>query len=474
MKPNIVMIMSDDHAWQAISAYKDTPVRTPEIDRIAADGLRLDACCCANSLCAPSRATILTGKHSHHNGVSFLHEDLDNTQPMFPALFQQNGYRTGLFGKWHLGHGPGNVPAGFDDWEILIDQGEYFDPQFQNADGIHQEQGYATELISQKSTDWIRQGNSGQPFMLLSWHKAPHRRWHPATQYKDIYKDVNFPHPATFDDDYVGREAAAAAIMRIEDLQDHDYKIEMPDFTDPAVEKDWKFQRYMQDYWACIKSVDDAVGEMRQCLEELGLLENTVFIYTSDQGFYTGEHGWFDKRFIYEESLLMPFLIQYPAQLAKDRHVKAQVSNIDFAATLLDFAGISAEALEGDGTSFRSVLPVIDDGPELDINADIERLPAEGRNYIYYRYWDYPAEHNVFPHFGLRDARYTLACFMIPSENDTEWRASWELFDREVDSDQLVNLAGDEAYQEVFENLQKELVRQAEIAGDELPEGIFG
>ena len=250
-RPNVVMIMCDDHAYQCISAYADTVIKTENIDRIAKEGARLDACCCTNSICSPSRANILSGLYSHKNGVMCLEDNFDNRQKTFAHVFHEQGYQTALIGKWHLGHEKENYPRGFDHWEVLYGQGEYVNPRFQTAEGTIHTKGYATDIISQKSCDWIKARDKEKPFLLLSWHKAPHRPCIPAEKYKDIYKDVKFPEPETFDDDYSDRSPAAErATMRFFDLEPEDYKKPKPSFSSKAEEKRWIYQRYMQDYWA--------------------------------------------------------------------------------------------------------------------------------------------------------------------------------------------------------------------------------
>ena len=457
-RPNVVMIMCDDHAYQCISAYADTVIKTENIDRIAKEGARLDACCCTNSICSPSRANILSGLYSHKNGVMCLEDNFDNRQKTFAHVFHEQGYQTALIGKWHLGHEKENYPRGFDHWEVLYGQGEYVNPRFQTAEGTIHTKGYATDIISQKSCDWIKARDKEKPFLLLSWHKAPHRPCIPAEKYKDIYKDVKFPEPETFDDDYSDRSPAAErATMRFFDLEPEDYKKPKPSFSSKAEEKRWIYQRYMQDYWACLKSLDDATAAMLDCLDEEGIAENTILIYTSDQGFYTGEHGWFDKRFIYEESIRMPFLIRYPKKIKAGSVFKQQVANIDFGKTLLELCGIDPELFPCDGESF----------------ADVLTGDGKGREYIYYRYYDYPSIHNVYPHIGLRSPRYTLACFYRPDEKgeiiEGPW---WELFDRTEDPNQLHNLAEDEAYQAVFAKLQRALRDEIRKADDTLPEAV--
>ena len=316
-RPNILFILTDDHASHAMSCYGSRINETPHLDRIANEGMRFDNCFCTNSICGPSRAVILSGTHNHINGMTTLDTRFDGRQVTFPKLLQANGYQTAVIGKWHLGHGGNSDPTGFDYWNVLPGQGDYHDPEMIDMGERKQFKGYATDLITDFSIDWLNARDKDQPFMLMCHHKAPHRPWDPDDKHADMYEEIDIPEPETFNDDYANRASAAgAATMRIDrDMNERDLKFPVPEGLTPAEEKSWKYQRYIKDYLRCVASVDDNVGRLLDYLEEEGLAENTIVIYTSDQGFYLGDHGWYDKRFMYEESLRMPFIIRYPKRL---------------------------------------------------------------------------------------------------------------------------------------------------------------
>jgi arylsulfatase A-like enzyme len=460
-RPNILFIMSDDHAAHAISAYGSRINQTPHLDRIGREGMRLDACLCTNSICAPSRASILTGTYSHVNGVLTLREGLDNTREDLPnvaKLLQQARYQTAMFGKWHLGHQPENHPAGFDMWRVLPGQGKYHDPDFwEMADAQHPEpykkdyKGYATDLITDFSLDWLRARDRNRPYFLMLHHKAPHRPWQPDEKHAQMYEGVEVPYPETFDDDYATRShAAKIAHMRMEHLNDTDTKGPPPEGLSPQEVRKWKYQRYIRDYLKCIASIDDNVGRVLDYLDEDGTAEDTVIIYTSDQGFFLGDHGWFDKRFFYEESLRMPFLIRYPREIAAgstDDHI---VLNTDFAPLFLDYAGESAPAaMDGHGTSFRSVLQ--------------GKAPADWRTSMYYRYFMHMDNaHHTTAHYGVRTDRYKLIYYYEPEPGPQEW----ELFDLQEDPRELNNVYGKPEYAAVTGELERELRRLREQVGD--------
>ncbi|MDI9470598.1 MAG: sulfatase [Bacillota bacterium] len=450
-RPNILFILADDHALQQISAYRpDNVVTTPQIDRIAAAGMRLDNCFCCNSLCAPSRASILTGNYNHICGVRTLQEKFDNRQRTIAHALREGGYQTAMIGKWHLGHEEANTPRGFDHWEILIGQGEYHNPRFLSEAGLAQETGYVTEIITAKCLDWLEERDVDRPFFLMCHHKAPHRDWQPAPQYVGRYADVDFPHPETYHDDYETRGPAAwRARMRIDDLTERDCKQPFPEDLSPEELVDWKYQRFMEDYMACVASIDDGVGQLLDYLEEHGLLEETLVIYSSDQGFYTGEHGWFDKRFMYEESHHMPCLVQYPGHIPAGSSSQEMILNIDFAPTWLDFAGLSAGALTTQGRSMRQVL-----------EADEET--GQGYDYIYYRYWDKTSDHHVYPHYGVRGRRYKLICFRNLEPGEGESPTYWELYDLKTDPNELNNRIDDPALAAVREDMHRALLQLQE------------
>ena len=455
--PNIVFIMSDDHAAHAISAYGSRVNETPQIDRIAAAGARLDNCFCANSICAPSRATILTGQHSHINGVLTLDDDIDNRRDNVAKQLQQSGYQTAILGKWHLGHGGIHDPSGFDRWCVLPGQGDYVDPEFHDQGELRQIEGYVTDIITDLSLDWLRARDRDRPFMLMLHHKAPHRPWIPDQKHMAMYEE-DIPLAPTFDDDYSQRaQAAANATMRIDrDLTHVDLKADPPPGLAPRDEKVWKYQRYMQDYLRCIASVDDNVGRLLDALDEDGIADDTVVIYTSDQGFFLGDHGWYDKRFMYEESLRMPFLVCYPREIAPGTVVDAMASNVDLAQTFLDYAGLSAPT-EMQGSSLRPIF-----------NGS---TPDSWQTSIYYRYWMHLAQHGVAAHYGVRTRRHKLIYYYGEALNttgsvDDPRQPEWELFDLETDPMELHNVYDDPDYDDIVAALKAELARLQERVGD--------
>ncbi|HET7559722.1 MAG TPA: sulfatase [Limnochordia bacterium] len=448
-RPNILFIMSDDHAAHAISCYGSRINQTPNIDRIAAGGMRLDNCLCTNSICAPSRATILTGLYSHLNGVETLDDKFDGRQPNVAKQLQAAGYQTAIVGKWHLGHGGEHDPTGFDYWNVLPGQGAYHDPVLIEGGERKQHQGYVTDIITDLSLDWLRRRDPERPFFLLCHHKAPHRPWEPDAKHAQMYEDIDIPEPATFDDDYSERSAAAAAAkMRIDrDLTERDLKQPPPDGLSPEALKRWKYQRYIKDYLRCVASIDDNVGRLLDYLDETGLAEETIVIYTSDQGFFLGDHGWYDKRFFYEESLRMPFLIRYPKEIAagsSDDHI---VLNVDFAPLWLDYAGLSVPTAM-QGRSFRPMLR--------------KEAPGDWRTSMYYRYFMHLAHHNVYAHYGVRTDRYKLIYYYKTEPAPPEW----ELFDLEHDPCELHNRYHDPAYADQVAALKRELLRLREEVGD--------
>jgi len=459
-RPNIVFIMSDDHAAHAISAYGSAINETPQIDRIANEGGRFDNCFCTNSLCAPSPAAILTGVHSHLNGVLTLADELDGRQKTFPKQMQADGYQTAIFGKWHLGHGGTSDPTGFDRWAVLPDQGLYHDPEFFVMGERRKFDGYATDLITDFSLDWLRQRDRERPFMIMVHHKAPHRPWEPDEKHQHMYEDVEIPLPATFDDDYEHRSNAAKnAKMRIErDLTFTDVKAEVPAGLTAAQRKNWLYQRYIKDYLRCVAAIDDNVGRVLDYLDAENLTEDTVVIYTSDQGFFLGDHGWYDKRFMYEESLRMPFLMRYPREIPAASVVDTMVTNVDFAPTFLDYGQLEpAERMQG--RSFRGV-------------AAGEAPPAEWPDAMYYRYWMHLSHHNVPAHYGIRTSRYKLIYYYgealgTTESIDTPTAPEWELFDLETDPMEMHNVYADPSYADTVRDLTAELYRLKEHYRDE-------
>jgi len=472
-RPNIIFIMSDDHAYQAISAYggplKDL-APTPNIDRIAANGMIFNRCLVTNSISGPCRATILTGKYSHLNGYTRNagQAPFDSSQQTFPKLLQASGYNTAMIGKWHLG----SNPTGFDHWDILPGQGNYYNPDFINKDGRYTEQGYVTEIITKKTIDWLKEAKaSGKPFMLMMHHKAPHRAWQPGPNELTLYKDVTFPEPSTLFDDYSNRGTAEksqdmtiAKTMRIQEdnnmfqdrsrmkitgltrmtpdqLQawDNVYNPIIKHFYEANLSgKDlvrFKYQRYMQDYLACIAAVDKSVGEVLDFLKENGLDKNTIVIYTSDQGFYLGEHGWFDKRWMFEESYRTPLLMEWPGVTKPGSVNNDMVSNIDFAETFLNIAGVKVPSdMQG-----RSMVPILEG-----------KTPSDWRKEHYYHYYEYPAEHKVMRHYGISTERYKLIHFYYDIDE-------WELFDLKTDPQEMKNVYNDPAYAKVRAELHRQL-----------------
>ena len=487
VRPNIIFIMSDDHAYQAISAYQDNLIVTPNIDRIAQQGMLFNNACVTNSICAPSRATILTGKHTHLNGKIDNRMPFDTTNITFPLLFQQAGYQTAMFGKLHFG----NNPKGIDDFLILPGQGNYINPDFITPKGDTTIIGYVTDIITDLTLNWLDlKRDPEKPFMLMYLHKAPHRPWWPrADKFKEFSKR-HFPEPTTLFDDYKGRGSAAkeAEMNLLSHMKyGHDAKIrpktlaemggvlpeipamkwnEVDGFSgpynraneaqkalyDPIIDSinlefkqhwpsmsreekmRWKYQRYMQDYLGTISSVDDNVGRLLDYLEETGLDQNTMIIYTSDQGFYLGEHGWFDKRFIYDESFKTPLLIQWPGHIAPGSTNDEMVQNLDFAQTLLEVADIKApEDMQGE--SLLSLLKGED---------------TWTREAVYYHYYEYPAVHMVKRHFGIVSKAYKLVHFYYDVDE-------WELYDRMKDPSELNNVYDDPAYASIVIQLKLEL-----------------
>lgn len=479
--PNIVFIISDDHAYQALSAYDSSLIKTPQLDRLARNGIRFDRAFVTNSICSPSRAVMLTGKFSHLNGLKDNIETFDSTQQTFPKLLQKAGYQTAVIGKWHLK----SQPTGFDYWRVLPDQGHYYTPEFRTPEGLDTLEGYVTDVITDLSIDWLDNlRNDTMPFMLMYNHKATHREWLPGPNELARFDEFGpYPEPGTLFDDYANRgKAAAEAEMRIAEHMGvtHDNKIwpelaaelgfedflgwyspiakrnyERIDSTNKAlwdkvynpINEDfkentpsgnsltrWKYQRYMQDYLACVKSMDDNIGRLMDHLESKGLAENTLIIYVSDQGFYLGEHGWFDKRFMYEESFRTPLLMSWPGVINPGTVNDKLVQNLDLAQTVLEAAQVEQPTdMQG-----KSLIPLLLD------------KPIQWRDALYYHYYEYPGIHAVKRHYGVRTDRYKLIRFYYDIEE-------WELYDLEKDPQELNNVYADPAYAEVKEELMKKL-----------------
>ena len=445
-RPNICVILTDDHAAHAIGAYGSVVNRTPRIDELADHGVRFDNCFATNSLCSPSRASILTGTYSHVNGVTTLVTPIDAGQPTFVSTLKAAGYRTAMVGKWHMGDGEGHDPQGFDYWDVLIEQGEYHDPRFLSEDGLRIEPGYATDVITDLALGWLESLEGDAPWCVLIWHKAPHRPWQPAPRHAELYSDP-IPVPATWDDDYSTRTSSARrAAMRIaEHLNAEDLKVDPPVGMTYEEEALWKYQRYMEDYLRCVAAVDENVGRVTDWLRARGAFDDTVMMYASDQGFFLGDHGWFDKRLMYEESIRMPMILSYPARLAAGSY-DGIVTNVDVAQTLLDAAGVAApERMQG--RSFLERMASTSDRPDG----------------FYYRYWEHDdVFHRAPAHYGYRTERYKIVYYYndglgLAGTGPFTYPGEWELFDLAEDPQELRNVAHDQAYAEVFAEMRSRL-----------------
>ena len=472
---NIVYIMTDDHTAQMMSCYDKRYVETPNLDRIAKDGVRFTHSYVANSLSGPSRACMFTGKHSHKNG--FTHNEhgiFDGSQQTMPKLLQKAGYQTAVIGKWHLV----SLPTGFDYWNILPEQGSYYNPDFitMQNDTVR-EKGYLTNIVTDKSIDWLdNKRDKSKPFILFVHHKACHRNWLPELKYLNEYEDKTFSIPENFYDNYAGRKAAAAQEMEINKDMDliYDTKMYLPgmktslsathlgmlnrlnpeerkqydalydrlskDFYDKKLSgkelAEFKYQRYMRDYAKVLKSLDDNVGRMLDHLRDQGLLDNTLVVYTSDQGFYMGEHGWFDKRFMYEESFGTPLVMMLPKGLERRGDVNELVQNIDYAPTFLDLAGVEVpQDIQG-----RSLLPLLKQNKKV----------KNWRKSLYYHFYEYPAEHRVKRHYGVRNERYKLIHFYRDIDE-------WELYDLKKDPKEMNNIYGKPGTEKITQKMRDEL-----------------
>jgi arylsulfatase A-like enzyme len=452
--PNILYIMADDHAAHAIGAYGSRINRTPNIDRIAQQGVRFDNCFCTNSICTPSRAVILTGQYSHLNGVKTLNDALDPERQNVAKLLHGAGYETAMVGKWHLQ----KDPSGFDYWNILPGQGVYHDPVFIEMGKRSKRTGYCTDLIADYSLDWLKQRDRKKPFYLMCHHKAPHRPWQPDDNHAHMYDGADIPEPFNLFDHYEHRSKAAAnATLKVgENMTKTDVKRDIPpDLKGDALRK-WAYQYYIKDYLRCIASVDDNVGRVLDYLDAEGLAKNTLVIYTSDQGFFLGDHGYFDKRFMYEESLRMPFLARYPGVIKPGSKNADMVLNLDFPETFLDFAGQQAPA-DMQGRSFRPILE--------------GHTPRDWRQSMYYRYWMHLADHGVPAHYGVRTRQYKLIYYYgkaLGSSGaiDRDTAPEWELFDIQKDPHEMNNLYGDPKHEKTIGELKKELTRLRELYKD--------
>ncbi len=474
--PNILYIMSDDHGYQAISACDKHYINTPNIDRIANEGMLFTNSFVTNSICGPSRAVMLTGKHSHMNGYKVNHGAFDGSQQTFPKLLQKAGYQTAMIGKWHLN----SDPTGFDYWNILPGQGSYYNPDFIEMGVKSRHKGYAPFVTTDIAINWLEhKRDKSKPFCLLLHHKAVHRTWEPDTSTFAEFSGKQYPVPDNYFDDYATRKAAAAQKMSIRqpDMDPvYDLKMEYGDVKSrfkwykthtgrmtpeqkakwdahyKAIEKEfvkqnpqgkdyeiWKYQRFMQDYLACVRSLDESIGEVLKYLDDHGLTKNTIVVYTSDQGFWLGEHGWFDKRFMYEQSMRTPLMMRYPNHIVAGSKCSALVQNIDYAPTFLDLANVKIpEDIQG-----VSLTPLWE-----------EKNP-KWRNALYYHYYEFPNEHMVKRHYGIRTDRYKLIHFY----NDID---EWEFFDLQKDPEEMTNKYSDAEYAEVVKDLKERLIKLQE------------
>lgn len=458
-RPNILFVFADDHGYQALSCYGSKVNQTPNLDRIAKEGMRFDRCFVTNSICGPSRAVILTGKYSHLNGFVHNGNKFNGEQQTVSKLLQAAGYQTAVVGKWHLS----TDPTGFDYWHILQGQGPYYNPAMDTADGVVKHTGYTTEIITDLALDWLKnKRDADKPFYLMYQHKAPHRNWQPGPKQLNNYDDVTIPEPETLFDDYSHRASPARnQEMTVErHLSPNDLKLvpqrglteEQTKAWDEAygpkneefkklnlTGKDlirWKYQRYAKDYLRCVDSVDENVGRVLDYLDETGLAENTIVIYSSDQGWYLGEHGWFDKRWMYEESFRTPLMVRWPGKVKPGSVSDAMVMNLDFPELFLEVAG-AAVPDDMQGRSFKQVL--------------MGETPADWRKSVYYHYYEFPGAHSVAKHYGVRTERHKLIHYYELDE--------WELFDLEKDPNELRSVYEEADYASVRKQLEVELQR---------------
>jgi arylsulfatase A-like enzyme len=468
-RPNILFIYSDDHAYQSISAYGSRINQTPHLDRIGREGMKFNECYVTNSICGPMRAVVVTGKYSHLNGMLTNGHEFDVSQQTFPKLLQKAGYQTALVGKYHLGDRL--EPQGFDYWEVLIGQGPYYNPRMRKGGQAQPvpHTGYTTDIIADLALEWLKNGrDKAKPFLLMCQNKAPHRSWEPSPKYFNLYEDVTIPEPASLFESYDGRpKSVQQQDMTIaKTMNDGDVKLKAPGDLNPEQRQAWdafyeprnkvfreanlagqdlvrwKYQRYIKDYLRCIASVDENVGRLLQYLDDSGLAANTVVIYASDQGFYLGEHGWFDKRWIYEESLRTPFLIRWPGVIKPGSVNGDIVSPLDFAETFLDVAGAPVPPdMQG-----RSFVPLLEG-----------HTPPDWRKTFYYHYYEHPAVHNVHRHCGVADGRYKLIHFYEPDVDE------WELIDLKANPGENRNFYNDPKYADVQARLLAELKRLRQL-----------
>lgn len=479
-QPNILFIFTDDHAYQAISAYQHSIklVQTPNLDRLAKEGMIFHRAMVPNSICGPSRATVMTGKYSHMNGFyNNTNSKFDSAQQTFPKLLQAAGYQTGIVGKWHLV----SDPTGFDYWEILPGQGVYYNPPMNRMGQPIKHTGYVTDVITDLSLEWLRKRDKSKPFLMMAQHKAPHREWSPNLKHLGWNKDEKFAEPPTLFDNYTGRgRAEYEQDMTIEKtFTKLDAKLTVPGSLNEDQRKAWnayyeprnaefekanltgkdlvrwRYQRYLHDYLGCILSVDESVGRLLKFLDDEGLAQDTIVVYSSDQGFYLGEHGWFDKRWFYEESLRTPLLARWPGVTRPGSVNRDIVSNLDFASTFLEAAGQPVPRdIQG-----RSFLPILRG-----------QTPADWRKSFYYHYYEFPGPHSVRKHYAVITDRYKLVHFYEPDVN------YWELFDREKDPQELKSFYEDPAYAKARQELHAEITRlrkELKVPDQDAPESLI-
>lgn len=432
-RPNILFIISDDHAAHAIGAYGSKINETPNIDRIAKEGIRLDRCYAVNSICTPSRATILTGQYSHKNGVPVFNA-IDPKRPNLAKYLKAAGYQTAAIGKWHLG----SDPSGFDYWQILPGQGAYWRPVFYGSDGETNYAGHTTDVITDLSLKWLEKRDTNSPFFIWVGHKAPHRNWQPQTKFAQMWTNRVVPEPATLFAEHPNHASAIReqkqSIAR--DLVPNDLKAEAPAGLSEKELVSWKYQRYMRDYLACVQGVDESVGKILDYLDRTGLAKNTLVIYTSDQGFFLGDHGMYDKRFFYEHSSRMPFVARWPGQIKAGTVTPALAINTDFAPTFIELAGAKIPG-EMQGRSLSELLR--------------GEMPNNWRHSFYYRYYHDPGHHNTRAHYGVRTDTHKLIHYPGAEQ--------WECFDLVADPDELHNIYEDPGAKTIVANLKAELAR---------------
>jgi arylsulfatase A-like enzyme len=481
-RPNILFVFSDDHATHAIGAYDGwlkSVNPTPVIDKLASEGMLFVNSFCTNSICGPSRAVIQTGKHSHKNGFMNNGNSFDWNQQTFPKLLQETGYQTAIYGKSHLK----GIPQGYDDWAVLPGQGLYYNPDMIFPDGKKRIDGYCTDVVTDLAVDWLKsKRDDGKPFMLMVQHKAPHRNWMPALRHLDLYDNIKIPEPSTLFDKWEDNAPAAQyQELEIDRHMDLNYDLFLdltPEFNLPPSQKSqdrsawnnmkrmsteqlkkwrayyeprdkefhqsklkgkelvrWKFQRYAKNYLRCVKGVDESLETLQKTLSDLKLDQNTIVIYSSDQGFYIGDHGWYDKRWMYEESLKMPFIVKWPGVTKPNSKNTNLIQNLDYAQTFLEIAGAKIPK-DMQGTSVAPLLK--------------GENPKNWRKGIYYHYYEYPSVHMIPRHYGIRTQRHKLMHFY-------QFDKEWELYDLKKDPDELMNLYGQLKYKKIQDKLSKQL-----------------